>query len=356
MTSTNTQKMISCSSISTTVVNVPCWFIYDYMPRAQSGHTKVYLYLLTSFSQSNTSSISLEEVSQILDMLYSEVISALKYWNTEGVVKFIESSSDTFELSFIMDKPVRKTLEKSEKPILRQTKPQYCTEEINLYVQHNPPVLKLFKLAEQYLGRLLTLSDQKILFSLYDWLHMPFDLIEFLVESCASNNHTSIQYIERVAISWVDEGITSIDLAKNKVLNDKRYFKILNTLGASKQNLTPIEKNCMNKWFNDYNFSMEIILEACKRTVMQTNKPSLNYTDSILTSWYTEKVKSVEDIFTLDKVYESKKTINSSSSPTIRPISNKISQFNSMYSHDWDFDELEKLQREHITRKLNGGS
>ena len=32
----------------------------------------------------------------------------------------------------------------------------------------------------------------------------------------------------------------------------------------------------------------------------------------------------------------------------------KIEKFNSMYSHNWDFDEIERLEREHIDRKLRG--
>ncbi len=356
MASENTYKTISCNKANTPFISVPYWFICDYMPTAQSGHLKVYLYLLGIFSQPTTSNISLEDVSHNLDMLYSEVIKALKHWKTQGVISFSESGDELFEFTFATDKPLPKASSKVQKTIIHQTRPEYRTEEITLYVKTNPPVLKLFKIAEQYLGRLLTLTDQKILFSLYDWLHMPFDLIEFLIEFCASNNHTAMQYIERVAIAWSDEGITTVEMAKNKISNDKKYYKILNALGASKQNLTPVERNCMNKWFNDYNFKINIILEACKRAVMQTSKPSLNYVDSILTSWYNQKVKTIEDIFNLDKAHESKKNINSSSNPTIRPISNKVSQFNSMYSHDWDFDELEKLQREHITRKLNGGN
>lgn len=33
---------------------------------------------------------------------------------------------------------------------------------------------------------------------------------------------------------------------------------------------------------------------------------------------------------------------------------NKIEKFNAMDSHDWDFDEIERLEREHIDRKLKG--
>lgn len=349
---------IKYKTVDQPFVHVPYWFISDYMPKALSGYTKVYLYLLAIFSSSSATPLSLEDVSSHLDMLYSEVLQALKYWNDQGVLCFSELSIDEFDLEFYFEKPKIKEQTNSlpiSKTIIRQTRPEYRTEEINLYLKDSPSVLNLFKIAEEYLGRLLTITDQKILFSLYDWLHMPFDLIEFLIEYCASNNHRAIHYIEKVAISWVDEGITTVEAAKSKVAMDKRYFKILNSLGASKSTLTSAERNCMTKWFDTYHFSMDVILEACRRTVMQTNKPSLNYTDSILTSWYTDKVKSLEDIKALDKAHESKKAL-SASNTSIKPISNKVSQFNNMYSHDWDFDELEKLQREHITRKLNGGN
>ncbi len=341
-------------------VHVPSWFITDYMPKALSGYTKVYLYLLAASTDVHTAPISLEEVSKKLDMLYCEVIQALMYWNEQKVLSFSEFSIDEFDLEFYDEKPIVKESTPSlplSKTIIRQTRPEYRTEEINLYLKDSPDVMCLFKIAEQYLGRMLTLTDQKILFSLYDWLHMPFELIEFLIEYCASNNHKAINYIEKVAISWVDEGITTVEQAKNKVNLDKRYFKILNSLGSSKTSITPPERNCMDKWLNNYQFSMEVILEACRRTIMQTNKPSLNYVDSILSSWYAAKVKDLTDIANLDKAHESKKALNTfSTTNSVTPISNKVSKFNNMYSHDWDFDELEKLQREHITKKLNGGN
>ena len=345
-------------------VQVPTWFIIDYMPKALGGYTKVYLYLLTLTMSPKTSELNLEEISGTLDMLCSELIQALNYWHKEQVLFFKEIDKENFELEFYTQKPQKEFAPSTDKKslpiaktIIKQTRPEYRTEEINVYLHDSKDVAQLFKLAEQYLGRLLTITDQKILFSLYDWLHMPFDLIEYLIEYCVTNNHKAMHYIEKVAINWVDEGIVTLEQAKAKTLSDKRYFKILSSLGSSKATLTPAEKACMSKWLDTYKFSMDIILEACRRTVMQTNKPSLNYVDSILLAWHKDKVRTLEDIASLDKLHESKKIKQSATHNSTGPaISNKIAKFNSMYSHDWDFDELEKLQEEHITRKLNGGN
>ena len=347
-----------CSSPA--FVQVPSWFITDYMPKALGGYIKVYLYLLTLSKEPNENGICLEDVCQKLDMLYSEVLQALKYWNQEKVLTFTENADDDFELVFASEAPSQAAAQKKlpiSKTIIQQTRPEYRTDEINYYTQNSPDVTKLFKIAEQYLGRLLTISDQKILFSFYDWLHMPFDLIEFLIEYCTSNNHRAMHYIEKVAISWVDEGIMTVEQAKAKTVSDKRYFQILSALGTSKSTLTPAEKKCMSKWLDTYHFHLDIILEACRKTVMQTNKPSLNYVDSILTSWFNEKVKTLDDIKALDKVHESKKLLSESSSKVpLSSVPNKVSKFNNMYSHDWDFDEIEKLERAYIERKLNGGN
>lgn len=351
---------IKCNVPQQSFVHIPYWFITDYMPKALSGDLKVYLYLFALAHGPGADSISLEEVSSKIGMLYSELLQALYHWDKKKVLKFVEHSPDQFELEFYLDSPSSEVsipqAKVHPKTIISQTRPEYRTEEINLYLQDSPDIGKLFKICEQYLGRMLTMTDQKVLYSLYDWLHMPFDLIEFLVEYCAMLGKTSIRYIESVAISWVDEGITSLVQAKEKVALDKRYFAVLKALGSSKSKVTPVEKSCIDKWLTNYKFNMNIILEACNRAVMNANKPSLNYVDSILNAWHTAQVKTLDDIKALDKAHESKKFIqNSSSSQNTSMVSPKITKFNNMYSRDWDFDELEKLEREYITRKLNGG-
>lgn len=340
------------------LVQLPTWFITDYMPKAPNGYAQVYLYLYTLTATRSDNDFSLEDVSSALGMLYLEVVQALKYWHEKKVVIFNELENEAFELSFPIEPPVKPEVTTNRpisKMIINQTRPEYGIEEMNFYLK-DPEVRQLFKVAEQYLGGLLTITDQKILYSLYDWLHMPFDLIEFLIEYCVSNNHKSTRYIEKVAISWVDQGITTVAAAKAKVVDDKRYFQILNSLGTSKPTLTQVEKERMSKWLNTYRFSMDIILEACKRTVMQTSNPSLNYVDSILTSWHNDKVKTLQDVASLDKAFESKNMQAASGVQKNNTSNNKIAKFNSMYSHDWDFDALEQLQEEHIKRKLNGGN
>ena len=357
---------IKTNCFTTNFIQVPQWFITDYMPKALGGYTKVYLYLLALSLNHSEKGICLEDVCKELDMLHSEVIQALKFWDKQKVLSFKEQDGECFELNFVMEPPSTSKQPQAEntqvssspKPIIQQTRPEYSIDEINLYKDNSQDFSNLVKVAERYLGRLISFTDQKILYSFYDWLHMPFDLIEYLIEYCASMNRTGMHYIEKVAINWVDEGILTLEQAKTKIAVDKRYFKILNALGASRGTLTPVDKKYMSKWLDTYHFNMEIILAACDKAVTQAHKPSLNYVDSILTSWFNEKVKTLDDIKALDKVFESKKLVGDhiANKTAITPLPNKVAKFNTLDSHDWDFDEIEKLEREYIERKLNGGS
>lgn len=341
-------------------ISVPYWFIVDYMPQALGGYVKVYLYMLGYSIHQPATPLSLEDVATTLNMLHSELISALQYWDQLQIIRFKSLTQDDFELTFALEKPTERTASPTAslgRTYLHQTRPNYSAQELDIYKSEDQSITKLFYIAEQYLGGLLTPTDQQILFGLYDWLHMSIDLIEYLIEFCVTNaelnnKKINLRYIEKVALSWIDEGITSIEQAQSKTCSDKSYFKILNELGLSSQMLTSVQKEFISKWLHTYNLSLEIILEGCKRAVAQTKNPSLKYVDSILTSWSKNQVTSLQDISVLDETHhsDSQKKI---------PVSGKAlpknQRFTNISSHNWDFDELEKLEREYVKRKLNGG-
>ncbi|MEG0013900.1 MAG: DnaD domain protein [Cellulosilyticaceae bacterium] len=348
-----------------TTISVPYWFIKDYMPAALGGYVKVYLYLVATYTMQE--GLDLSETATALDMLYSEVISALKYWDGLSIISFTTLSDDEFEIIVNFDKPTEESsptqvLEASiqtntlpiAKTYIQQTRPNYSAQELNIYRSEDRSITQLFLIAEQYLGRLLSSTDQQVLFGLYDWLHMPLDLIEYLIEYCVSNNHTAIRYIEKVAISWVDMGILTVDAAKLRATNDKKYHTILNELGLSSQQITSIQKEYIDKWLDTYKLKLDIVLEGCKRAVAQTKNPSLKYLDAMLSSWYNTKVANLDDIDKLDKAYSSN-IAKKASAPT-KSVAKKNTRFTNIASHNWDFDQLERLEQEYIERKLHGGN
>ena len=80
-------------------------------------------------------------------------------------------------------------------------------------------IKSLLFITEQYLGKTLTHTDVDTITYFYDTLHMSADLIEYLIESCVENGHKSMHYIQKVAISWVENGVETVSQAKNRLLH-----------------------------------------------------------------------------------------------------------------------------------------
>lgn len=341
--------------------SVPYWFAMDYMPQASGGYVKVYLYMLALYQSSSQENVQLEEIAKTLDMLLSELIAALEYWHTAGVLTFKLLKEEEFELGFATTKPETqfKTPEipiaatASPRTFIQQTRPHYSADELNLYCQEHASISNLFTVCEKHLGRLLSATDQQVLYGLYDWLNLPLNLIEYLVEYCTSNNHTHIRYIEKVALGWVDQGITTVESAKAQVAITKQYRTILKALGMTGETITKHQRRLLDKWLTDYAFDLSVILEACNRTVTYSSSPNLNYLGSILDKWHDNGIKNIEDIKQLDAAHTKEKEPQvTTASPKAK---SKNPHFTTTYSHNWDLAELEKREREYI-EKMYGGN
>ena len=167
------------------------------------------------------------------------------------------------------------------------------------------------------------------------------DLIEYLIEYCVGHNHKSIRYIEKVALAWAEEGITSVEEAKQSGSRyNKDYFSILKALGITNRNPVETEITLMDTWLRTYGFSMEVIQEACNRTVLQTGQASFQYTDKILEGWKKKDVHTIDDIHTLDT--EHKKRRQDRKAASSRPAQPSNNRFNNFQQREYNFDEYEK--------------
>jgi DnaD/phage-associated family protein len=113
----------------------------------------------------------------------------------------------------------------------------------------------------------------------------------------------------------------------------------MKSFGISGRNLAESEIAFVNKWTKEYAFDMEIIQEACKRTISATQKASFEYADTILTNWYNQKVHTIKDITALDKAFNKSKNTATPAQTT----TTKRNKFNNFDQRSYDFDKLEKM-------------
>ena len=342
-------------------------FIDNYMPEANGEFVKVYIYLLRSLSSAPVS-FSLEQMADRLLCTERDILRALKYWAKQELIAldFTDSnklcgivllSPDRQKQTVSSVSASQETASAAEQPAVSPvpvSTPETSTDEASVKqkqeltpdrireLKQNEEIIQILYIAEQYLGKTLTPTESQKLLFFYDGLGLSADLIEYLLEYCVSHNHKSIRYIEKVAIAWAENGVTTVEQAKQSCSRYSReYFAILKALGITNRNPVETEVTLMDTWLKTYGFSMEIIQEACNRTVLQTGQASFQYTDKILEGWKQKEVRTMDDIRSLDSAHR-KKCQEKKAARDSRPAPASNNRFNNFQQREYNFDEYEK--------------
>ena len=231
---------------------------------------------------------------------------------------------------------------------------EYTLDEIKEF-RKNPDISELFFIIETYLKHTLSSTDTNMVLYWLDELHFSTDLVEYLVEYCITKGHSSLRYMNKVALGWADAGIKTVDQAKDDAAaHSQIYYSVMKALGITGRNLVDSEVSLINKWVGESGFDIELVKAACSKTISAIQKPSFEYTDSILTNWRKKDVHTLKDVEVLDANFakankatgsgssQGANAANSSSKPKSNN-SNSKNKFNNFNQRNNDYDKLEKL-------------
>ncbi len=309
-------------------------FIDKYMAQANGEYVKVYLLLLRHLNEP-TGTLTVSRIADLLDDTEKDVLRALNYWKKQGLLDY-ETKADTDEEVVSVPEP-----EAVSAPAKDEDAAGESTADVSDMQQYKTrkEFKELLFVTEQYLGKTLSASDVEDLTYFYETLGMSAELIEYLIEYCVDNGHKSMHYIQKVALSWHDRHITTVEEAKEGTMQyNKNYYGVLNAFGIKGRGPAANEAAFIKKWTEEYGFDLDLILEACSRTINTIHQPSFEYADSILKSWFTQDVRSMQDVQALDEAYLEKKEKqkNQSKDPAVK------NKFNNFDNSSYDMNDLER--------------
>lgn len=335
-------------------------FIDNYMEDANEAQLQVYLYVLRMIHANRP--FSVEDIAIKFKHSEKEVLRALKYWELQKLLSLdfdehknlvgihLESiqspaAASAPAISTAMSPPPVTPV--AESPVVTIptvhmeeevtapdfTKPAYSADQLRAFKSRDNAAQLLF-IAETYVGKALSVNDIKTIYYMSDVLHFSDDLIDYLIQYCVERGKKDFRYMEKVAVNWAEEGITTPKQAQAMSSRyDRNVYGVMNALGKSG---TPTNKELeyINRWTGEYGFTIDVIIEACERTVLATDKHRFEYADKILSSWKKENVHHKADIISLDNHYQKQR--NTVSKPA---SSNRFNQFS---QNTYDFEALEK--------------
>lgn len=321
-------------------------FIDSYMIKANGEYVKVYLYLLRHLGNPDIS-LTISGIADHLENTEKDILRALKHWEKSGLL-FLEYDEAGkiigLELGAASERPNVEPLKTQSKvepvkvePVKAEPlKPAVSKENA---AKERRAFKQLLFIAEQYLGKTLSKTEMDTITYFFDDLHFSVDLIEYLIEHCVEHNHKSIHYIKSVALAWSDAHITTVTQARHSTsAYNKNCYSVLKAFGILGRGPAATELDYIKKWVEEYAFSLDVIIEACNRTIASTHQPSFEYADSILKSWLKNEVHHLSDVLRLDETFKKEKT-KKAPVPTKSASTNK---FNNFQGRTYDIDSLEE--------------
>lgn len=333
------------SSLYSGATLVSDFFIDNYMADANEAQIKIYLYLLRC-SGSNTP-VSVSSIADHFNYTEKDTLRALLYWDRQGLISLGYDGNNnitgicingfTERNTHPEPAPVTEFVQPASQPAPDTVNFSYSPDKLHEF-RSREEVKQLIFMTEHYMGKTLSGSDLNALLYMYDNLRFPLDLVEYLIEYCVNNNHKSMRYIEKTALSWANAGIRTVKEAKeNNSRYKKEYFAVLKAYGISGRNPVESDIDYIKRWRNEYGFDLEIIIEACSRTMKSIAKPSFAYTDTILKSWKDKNIHHLSDLGDLDREFHKSQATTAANKTPVVPKPNRFKNFK---EHDCDFDEL----------------
>lgn len=342
-----------CSNHVSNVTLVSNIFIDTYMPVANGSYVKVYLYLLRCISNSECD-ISISSIADCLEDSEKDIIRALTYWEKVNILTLCRDKNDEINQIFLNDLNSNgKTTNlsnnlssyESEAAItkdatLHTDKPTYSPAQIEELTK-NEEVKWLLKIVEVYLERFLKPVDVQLILYLYESVGFSVELIMYLYEYCVSKNKKNPSYIEAVAISWAEEGIDTVEKAEASTAIYNTNYNAVNKAFGLNRAPGNVERKFINKWLNQYGFDIDIIVEACNRTLLMVQKPDFKYADKIMENWYNNNVHHLNDVAKLDSLHKAAPKIQGKE-VIAKPSNNKFNAFPQRNYTKEDYSSMEQ--------------
>lgn len=299
---------------------VPTDFIKKQLPQANPTFVKVYLYLLMLSSENST--VEFSDIAETLGLLESDLMLAVKYWESCGVI-FKNGDSYSFGTG---GSPAGKT----EDTAIEQ-KPR--TENLAEIIEANSSLSDMFMVSQEILGKTISERDMETIYWFYSELKMSPEAILLLLEHCVSKGKTRMNYIEKVAVSWSEMGLTNAENVALYIKNEEQktgfLYSIRKIMGISDRSLSQIEEKYLFKWHDEMGMEEEMIALAYEYCIIQTAKLSFPYMDKVITRWAQEGIRTVADAEEDNRKFKKRAK----------------AEGNAFGDNLYDHDDLEKLTR-----------
>ncbi|MBE6756787.1 MAG: DnaD domain protein [Ruminococcaceae bacterium] len=276
---------------------VPSEVVDKHIRLAGSVQLKVLLWMMRHSAEEK----NMDEMSKDLGVSVADCSDALTFWSEMGLLVATDKTFAPEKVAEKVPEPVVETKKQETKRILPEIEAIKPTaQQIAARGDESEEIRFLFNEAQMRLGKTIGHDGQAVLLMMHDSYGLPVEVIVTIIEYCVSVGKTSTSYIAKIGKDWGEREIDSLEKA-DEVINelkasDEMWGEFRLRTGVSTPRPTTAQMKYLNRWKNEYGFTMDMIFLAYEETANNIQKMSFQYMDRILKNWFENGLRTPADV------------------------------------------------------------
>ena len=160
--------------------------------------------------------------------------------------------------------------------------------------------LTLVETVEARFGKTLSRADQERLWELCDTTALPLEVLMMVVGNAAANEKKSVGYVCKVARSWEEKDLTTIDAVDAYLLRmeqrERAWDTVVGWLELSIKRPSVQQRDLAFKWLCEWDVSQPLLKLAFSKCAEATGKFQASYIDRVLEGWREDGITSPEQV------------------------------------------------------------
>ena len=266
-------------------INIPELFITEYFCNANGDYVKIYIYCL--FLCKYSGEITPLDLSKKLSIPIASVEAGLKYWEEQGV---LIKKNKTYEFADLKKIAVNKlytpkltsspedAISNNEKNVLRAQ----AINEINSTFFQGVMSPTWYTAIDNFFNKYM--FDEDVMVALFRY--------------CFDKQALHQKYIQVVAEGWHSNNIKTMSDLERYYSEAEKTNKIKKSISKKlgiTRNLSQYEEAYIEKWTKEFNYPMDVLEIALKKTTSKNNF-SFDYLDKIITDWHDKKLITSDEV------------------------------------------------------------
>ena len=266
------------------LTNIPDIFFTEYLGNIQGDYVKIYLYL--NFLAKYNRDVKINDLSKKLSLPVNVISEGIKYLEKEGFILRKNEGYIIVDLQeLVLNNLYSPKIETSAEKIEENSKNK---ERLKLIEYINNKYFQGVMGPTWY-------NDIDLWFRKYEF---DEQVMINLFAYCFNKSALHKNYVQTVAEAWGLNKIKNLDDLENYYINQEKNLSLKKTIAkklGKRNGLTQYEEAYIEKWTNEYNYGIDVIEIALKRTTYRSNA-SFEYINNIIKDWYERNLKTPAQI------------------------------------------------------------